>query len=65
MKHKTLKRTFITLTLALAFLPALNRQIPAPEPVPGTVAAENTTGKEIKPKVQPLDDKDPREKVRE
>lgn len=65
MKHKTLKRTFITLTLALAFLPALNRQIPAPKPVPGTVAAENTTEEGTEPGIQPLNDYENGEKIKE
>lgn len=65
MKHKTLKRTFITLTLALALLPALNRQIPAPKPVPGTVASENTTEEGTEPEIQPLNDYEEEGRVKE
>lgn len=63
MKNKTLKRTFVTLTLALAFLPALNRPLPLPDPIPGT-AAENTTEKETEPGIQPLDDYESEEKIK-
>lgn len=61
MKNKTLKRTFVTLALALALLPALNRPLPLPDPAPGTVA-ENTTKK---PGIQPLDDYESEDKIKE
>lgn len=65
MKNKTLKRTLITLTLALALLPAMNGQLPLPEPVPGAATTENAAGEETEPGIQPLDDYDSIEKVTE
>lgn len=63
MKNKTLKRTLITLTLA--FLPVLNGQMPSPTPVPDTVAAENAAEEETDPGIQPLNDYERGEKVKE
>lgn len=65
MKNKTLKRALITLTLTLALLPALNGQLPLPEPVPDTAATENATGEETEPGIQPLNDYDEAEKIKE
>lgn len=61
------KFLFVAYTFAIetTFLPALNRQIPAPKPVPGTVADENATEEGIEPEIQPLNDYEEEGRIKE